>query len=1092
MPKSKKSSEKAKTAEMNAKGPIGPYIFKEVEESVMDFWAKKKIYPKAKKLAAKRAKKSRSKPFYFLDGPPYTSGKVHIGTAWNKSLKDSILRYKRMQGIDVWDRAGYDMHGLPTEHATEKKLGIKNKDEIMKFGVENFVNECRKLSIENMLVMNRDFKRLGVWMDLDDAYQSVKDEFIEGEWWLIKKAHENKRLYQGKKTMHWCSHCETALAKHELEYKEITDKSIFFKFKVLGSNKKFANEYLIVWTTTPWTLAFNLAVMVNPELEYVRCEVDSGGKGGKEGKEIWILAKALAGPVVQAVADRKLKIIDEMMGEELKGLKYIHPWLDDIPSLKRLKQENDKVHTVVLSSEYVDTTAGSGLVHCAPGCGPEDYEVGHREGLPAYNEISEEGVFPASMGIFKGLVAKKDDKEFIKALEEKGALIATTPVEHDYAHCWRCHNPVVFRTTKQWFFKIEDLKENMKELNKNINWVPDWAGSRQFHSWLDNLRDNSITKQRFWGTPLPIWVCGAYWEGEESKGCGNYTVIGSKAELRKLAGKLPKDLHKPWIDDVRIKCQKCRKMMRRVPDILDVWVDAGCVSWICLGYPQKKELFEKMFPADFILEGKDQIRGWFNLLFVASMVSMQKPSFKAAYMHGYVNDSQGRKMSKSEGNYILPEEVISKYGADSFRYYSIGGANAGTDLNYNFEDVALKHKNLNVLWNMHKFLLEMKDQGLKMPKKPELGLEEKYILSKMNSAIKNATEKFDSYNLDEIPAIVEDLYLELSRTYIQLVRDKSSVGGEEEKQAVFYTIYDVMMSAVKMLAPLAPFISERIYQDFREGFGLEEESVHLTEWPKADAKAIDGRLEQDFDVAKSAIQSILAARERAQLGIRWPLKEAVVVGVKEEVMLSIRRLEELIRTQTNVKKIIIAKEEPRIKVKVRADFKKIGPEFGEDSAKLIAQFSMMPADAVLKKINEVGYQIFRVDDKEFRITREHLMVEKEAPKNLVAGEFRHGDLYIDTTRTEELEAEGYAREIMRRVQQMRKEAGLKKPDRIRLCIRTDELLAEMISGFKGMIKEKVGADEIRIISEERLKEYKVSKEEKIKGKSFLIGFDVVS
>ncbi|MBU0535754.1 MAG: isoleucine--tRNA ligase, partial [Nanoarchaeota archaeon] len=629
------ANEKSKAS--TGSGGSGPYNFKQVEESVLDFWTKKNIYLKAK------SNNHNKKKYYFLDGPPYTSGKVHIGTAWNKSLKDSFLRYKRMNGIDVWDRAGYDMHGLPTEHATEKKLGITNKDEILKLGVDKFVEECKKLSVENMLVMNKDFQRLGVWMDFDDAYQSIKDEFIEGEWWLIKKAHENKRLYEGKKTMHWCRSCATALAKHELEYKEITDNSIFFKFKVTGSE----NEYLIVWTTTPWTLAFNLAVMVNPELDYVRAKVDG---------ETWILSKALAGPVIQAVAEKKFEIISEFKGEEINGLKYEHPWINDIPSLKKVKESNEKVHTVIMSSEYVDVSAGSGLVHCAPGCGPEDYEVGHREGIPPYNEIDEQGRFPESMGKFAGLVAKKDDSKFIEAMDEKGRLIAKTPVEHDYAHCWRCHKPVVFKTTRQWFFRIEDLKEKMKELNKDIKWEPEWAGSRQFHSWLDNLRDNSITKQRFWGTPLPVWKCGNEDAGEE--GCSNYVVVGDRAELKKLAGKLPKDIHKPWIDEITIKCDKCGKQMKRIPDILDVWVDAGCTSWICLDYPQKKELFEKMFPADFILEGKDQIRGWFNLLFVASMISMGKPSFKAVYMHGFVNDSQGRKMSKSLGNYILPEEVV--------------------------------------------------------------------------------------------------------------------------------------------------------------------------------------------------------------------------------------------------------------------------------------------------------------------------------------------------------------------------------------------------------------------------------------------------
>ncbi|MFC1732496.1 isoleucine--tRNA ligase [candidate division KSB1 bacterium] len=1068
---------------------LGKYDFKEVEESMLELWDKKNIWQKSKKLAAQRAKKlKRDKPFYFLDGPPYTSGKVHIGTAWNKSLKDCILRFKRMQGFDAWDRAGYDMHGLPTEHATEKVLGIKNKDQILEYGVEKFITKCREVSVSNMLVMNKDFQRLGVWMDFENAYQSIKDEFIEGEWWLIKKAHENKRLYQGKKTMHWCASCATALAKHELEYKEIKDNSIFFKFKIVGSDKSVGNEYLIVWTTTPWTLAFNLAVMVNPEMDYVRCEVEENGE-----KEIWILAKALAGPVLQVVADKKLKIIDEIKGEELEGIKYIHPWTEDILSLKELKEKNDKVHSVVLSKEYVDVSAGSGLVHCAPGCGPEDYEVGHREGLPAYNEINEEGVFPESMGKFKGLTAKQDDKKFIKALEDKGALIATTPVDHDYAHCWRCHKPIVFRTTRQWFFKIEDLKDNMKELNRDIPWVPDWAGSKQFHSWLDNLRDNSITKQRFWGCPLPVWICGSYWEDEEKakkEGCGKYVVVGSKSELKKLAGKLPKDLHKPWIDELTIKCE-CGKDMKRVPDILDVWVDAGCTSWICLDYPKKKELFNEMFPADFIMEGKDQIRGWFNLLFVASMVSMGKPSFKSVYMHGYVNDSKGRKMSKSLGNYILPEEVINKYGADSFRYYAIGGTNAGLDLNYNFDDVKLKHRNLTVLWNMMKYLLDMKQQGIKLPIKPKLSIEEKYILSKMNSTIKKVTELFDQYRLDETPWPVEELYLDLSRTYIQLVRDKSALGSKEDKESVFYTLFNVLLASIKLLAPIAPFITEKLYNAMKDNFGFKEESVHLLEWPKADEKDIDEKLEQKFEVMKAAIQSILGAREKAQMGVRWPLKEAVIVTTKDEVKEALKEIGELVKAQTNVKNLIVKDAETRVKKKIKADYKKIGPDFGEDSAKIIAQFAMMPAESIMSKIEEKGFHIFKIDGKEFRITKNHLMVESELPKNLVQSDFRFGELYIDLERTDELEAEGFAREIMRRVQQLRKEAGLTKVDRINLFVKVDDELNNMLKDFTKQIKEKVGAEEIQIASEGSSKSYSNNKEEKIKSKVIELGFEKV-
>ena len=648
------------------------YTPQEIEEEILNYWKKKKIYSKIVK------RNKNGKDFYYLDGPPYTSGKVHLGIAWSKALRDSLMRYKRAKGFNVWDRAGFDTHGLPTAHKVQEKFNIKHKEEIPKFGVDKFVSECRKLSMENKEIMVKDFERLGVWMNFDDAYMTLDNEYMEGEWWLIKKAHENNRLYEGEKVMHWCPSCGTSLAKHELEYDNVNEKSIFVKFKtILGKN-----QYLIVWTTTPWTIPFNMGVMVNPELDYVKAKIEDTG-------ETWIIAKALANMVISGVAEKKFEIIEEFKGKKLQGTRYIHPFYDEINYHQKTMKENENAYRVILSEEFVDTSSGSGLVHCAPGCGPEDFEIGKVNDIPAFNILDEEGKFPKKMGPFEGLIAKKNDKEFTKALDDKGLLIAETDVEHEYAHCWRCKEPVIFRLTKQWFFKIEDLKEKMRELNKNVNWVPDWAGNRQFDSWLENLKDNSITRQRYWGCPVPIWKCK----------CGKYEVIGSIKELEeKSKKKAPKDLHKPAIDNVTIPCE-CGEEMHRIPDILDVWVDAGVASWTCLYYPQKKDLFEKLWPADFILEGKDQIRGWFNLLFVASMVSMQKPSYKAVYMHGFINDAQGRKMSKSLGNYILPQEVVEKFGADTLRYYMIGAANPGVDLNYNFDDAKLKHKNLMILWN---------------------------------------------------------------------------------------------------------------------------------------------------------------------------------------------------------------------------------------------------------------------------------------------------------------------------------------------------------------------------------------------------------
>ncbi|HLG24858.1 MAG TPA: class I tRNA ligase family protein, partial [Candidatus Nanoarchaeia archaeon] len=456
------------------------------EPEIMEFWHKHKIYEKAKEQNKDKTK------FYFLDGPPYTSGKVHLGTAWNKSLKDSVLRFKRMNGFDVWDRAGYDMHGMPTELAVEKKLGLKHKEDIPVFGVASFVKECREFALTNLELMNKDFKRIGVWMDFENAYQSITKDFINGEWWLIRKAFERNRLYEGERAMTWCSSCATSLAKHELEYEDVNDNSIFVKFKSMQNE----NEFFIIWTTTPWTIPFNLAIVVHPDFDYAKCKV---------GDETWILAKELAKNVIEGKAEKKFEIIKDFKGRELEGSKYEPPFPGQFPQIAESKKEQAKIFTVLLSEEYVHLEEGTGIVHFAPGCGESDYELCLKNGIKPFNLIDEHGKYPDEPAIFRGLFAKKDDKKFIELMEQNGTLIAQAKINHSYAHCWRCKNPVIYKTTKQWFFKVEDLKDKMRELNKQVKWVPDFAGSKNFDNWLANLRDNGITRHRYWGTPLPIW-----------------------------------------------------------------------------------------------------------------------------------------------------------------------------------------------------------------------------------------------------------------------------------------------------------------------------------------------------------------------------------------------------------------------------------------------------------------------------------------------------------------------------------------------------------------------------------------------------------
>ncbi|MBS3108491.1 isoleucine--tRNA ligase [Candidatus Woesearchaeota archaeon] len=946
-----------------------------IESDVFKFWEKNKIYYKAKE------KNKGNTKFYYLDGPPYTTGTIHIGHAWGKALRDSVLRYKRMKGFDAYDQAGFDMHGLPIEHKVEEKLGLKSKADIVSFGVQRFIKECEKFAIEQMHPMITDFKRIGIWLDFDNPYMTIKNSYIEGAWWALKKADENKLLYEGLKSMTWCSRCATALAKHELVYDEITDDSIFVKLNLKNKN----NEYLIIWTTTPWTLNFNLAVMVNPNIDYLKIKVEN---------EKWIIAKALAGIFVNGLLGKQFEIMEEFKGESLEGLKYEAPFEFEPDDLK----DNKNIHSVILSAEYVDVSGGSGLVHCAPGCGPEDYEAGKKYGLPAYNTVDENGRF--TKGKFAGLMAKKDDKIFIEALGDK--VIAKTEISHEYAHCWRCNHPVIYRATRQWFLAVEKIKDKLIESNKKIKWQPEWGGSRWFNSWLNDLQDWCISRQRFWGIPLPIWVCNK---------CDNYAVIGTKEELKRLANDVPEDLHKPWIDFVKIEC-KCGGQMSRVDDVLDVWLDSGAAPWACLNFPSDKELFKKWWPMDFILEGKDQIRGWFNSLICLSMASHKEPSYKAVYMHGMILDSRGRKMSKSLGNVISPYEVIEKYGVDAMRFYMITGASPGLDLNYNFDDVKQKQRTLMILLNIHNYLLEncslIKFNPEEFTEDKKYDVEDRYIVSRLNSTIKEVTEMYEDYRINEPGNAIEGLILDLSRIYMQLTRDKINSDNLEERRNALHIIYKNLLNIIKLLAPITPYHSEHIYQGIKGQFNNKKESIHLYEWPKYDKDYINKNVEDGMALAFNVIREALYKRETAKINIRWPLSMLSVISNKEECYKSLNNLKDIIKKQANVKEVEI-------------------------------------------KLDET--------------LKEDMQIE------------------LDMILTSKLEQEGYAREITRRIQDLRKKIGLKKENRINLFIKSDYDFGMHIEE----IKKKANVNKL-IFAEGGNNNAK----EKIKEKEFFIGIDVVT
>ncbi len=1048
------------------------YNHKELEPSISEYWKLKKVLQKLKD------KNIKGKKFNFLQGPPYTSGKVHLGTAWNTVLKDVALRYKRSQGFNVWDRNGYDTHGLPTAHKVMAKHGLKAKEDIEKFGVDKFITDCIAFSLEMGEQMTKDFQSLGSTLDYSDSYMALKNEYMEGEWWMVKEAWKKDRLYLGNKVMTWCAGCETALAKHECEYKELNEDSIFLKFPVKGKE----NEFLVIWTTTPWTIPFNLAIMVNPELDYVKAKVI-----GDSGDENWIVGKGLVGPLVQSVAGKALTILEEFKGKELEGMEYVHPWNDKIAKYSELKKDHPNVHTVILSEEFVDFTAGSGLVHCAPGCGPEDQIVGNSYNIPAFNSLSEKGEFNDETGeMFIGLIAKKDDKKFINELEKAGALIATTKVDHDYPTCWRCHNPVIFRTTKQWFFKIEDLREEMIKENAKVNWQP---RTQAFDSWTAHLKDNSITRQRYWGTPVPIWKCNE---------CEEIEVIGSVKELKEYTGKIPENLHRPWIDAVQWKCKKCNKgTFQRIPDILDVWIDAGTASWNCLYYPKTEEHMKDFFPADLILEATEQVRLWFSMLSICSQLSMGKNCYKNVYMHGMIRDVDGVKMSKSIGNIITPDEMVEKHGADVLRYY-LCQTNAGQDMKFSWDEATLKGRFLQILWNVHKFLINLAEENKVNPFKIDakitenvFALEEKYIFSRLHFTIKSVTELFDQYRFDETIAPLEKLYLDLSRTYIQMVRDKAALGEDQDKEVVIYTIANVLLELLKMFNIIAPFIGEAIYLNMKEEFGLKEASISHYAWPKYDAKKIDSALEEEMDLSGEIIQAALNAREKVKLGLRWPIKELVVESSKREVISSVQKLKEIIEKQVNAKEVSTVPKLNGVEIKIVPDAGKIGRAYGSLSSEIFAQLTRDSPETILSHIAKENFYAFEVGGKEVKITKDMINIKRVIPELYQEAEFKSGMIYLNTERSEDLEAEGYSREVMRNVQQLRKNAGLEKLDSIVLHLKVSEELKSMLSQFKEEIEEKIGAEKIILDSQDSVKKHEYEGEFKVKQEKFKVWFSKV-
>ncbi|MBN2331416.1 MAG: isoleucine--tRNA ligase [Candidatus Aenigmarchaeota archaeon] len=843
---------------------------KRVEEEILAFWKKDGTYDKVK-----RAGKGK-KPFFFVDGPPYATGSIHMGTAWNKIIKDVYLRYARMLGLDAWDQPGYDTHGTPIETKVEKQLGFGSKKDIEKYGIGKFIEKCRIYATKYIDVMSGQFANLGVWMDWKDPYLTLDNRYIEGAWYTFKRAFDGGFLYKGKYPVHVCPRCETVVAYNEIEYSKLTDTSIYVKLRIKGEK----NKYLIIWTTTPWTLPGNTGVMVHPKFTYVEAELGNG--------EVWIVAKERLQELMGAI-EAGYKVVREMPGKELAGMEYEGP----LQSRMRMPKLRN-AYRVILSDRYVHLEEGTGLVHTAPGHGKEDFDAGTKAGLPAICPVMNDGSLTKETGKYSGKHARVVDEEIIRDLEEEGMLVLKHPHTHDYPMCWRCDTPLLQVGVPQWFFKVTGVRDKLLSENRRVNWMPGWAGDR-FNDWLENLGDWPISRQRYWGIPLPIWECG----------CGNIMVIGSFSELKRLSGvKREMDFHRPAIDKVRLRCTKCGKLAKRVPDVLDVWFDSGVCTWASLEYPRKKALFERMWPSVFQTEGPDQFRGWWNSQMITSVLTFGRAPFRNVLLHGFVMDVKGIKLSKSKGNFVDPAKVIEQYGRDVLRFYLLRNP-LWNDFYFNWEEVKEVSRLFTVFWNSYLFV---RTYAPKPPaRKPALRAEDRWIISKVNSLIGEgkAPEELQVHRL--VQGLWDFILNDFSRWYIKIIRDRVSPWYKgADRAGADYALNYVLERLLRLMAPITPFISDKICTDL---YG--KKSVHLSRWPMIDKKMHDRTLESQMEVVKNMIETMNFARQEKGTKLRWPIRTVEIWPAKGkggELRRVVGNFDRVIMGMGNVKELRVARK----------------------------------------------------------------------------------------------------------------------------------------------------------------------------------------
>lgn len=1003
--------------------------FVDREQDVLKYWKENKIFEKSLKF------REGCEAFTFYDGPPTANGKPHIGHVLTRAMKDIIPRYKTMKGYDVLRKAGWDTHGLPVELEVEKMLGINGKPQIEKYGVEPFIQKCKESVWKYKHEWEEISDRVGFWADMEDPYITYNNTYIESEWWALRQIWDKGLLYKGHKIVPYCPRCGTSLSSHEVAqgYKDVCETSVFVRFKVKGE----PGVFLMAWTTTPWTLPSNVALCVNPDETYIRA---------KCGDETYILAEALAPSVLKS----EYSVVGKYSGKELRGTEY-EPLFDFA--------KPDKKAWYVVCDNYVTLTDGSGIVHIAPAFGEDDSRVGKDNDLPFVQMVNEQGEFVEEVKPWKGVFVKDADPDIIKDLDSRGLLYKTLDYEHSYPFCWRCDTPLLYYARDTWFIKMTEVRDRLLKNNNSINWMPDNIREGRMGNFLENVVDWGLSRSRYWGTPLPIWECK----------CGHRHLVGSIAELKELGENVPDDieLHKPFIDNIKLKCPKCSGDMKRVSEVIDCWFDSGSMPFAQWHYPfENKEIFEKRYPADFISEAIDQTRGWFYTLLAISTLLFDEPAFKNCIVLGHVNDKEGQKMSKHKGNVVDPWTVLNKQGSDAVRWYFYTGSAPWLPSRFYEEAVSeSQRKFMGTLWNTYAFYvlyanIDGFDPLRYKLEKDKLSVMDKWILSRLYTLIGSVDRDLENYRITESGRNIQEFVDELSNWYVRRCRERFWQKEMcQDKINAYMTLHTVLVELAKTAAPFVPFITEEIYLNLvRSVDPNAPESVHLCDFPAVKKEYIDAALEENMEKVLEYVVLGRACRNTANIKNRQPIGKMYIKAQGELPQM----YRDLVADELNVKQIVFTDDASGFTTyKFKPQLRTLGPKYGKLVPKIGEYLSKVDGNEFMALFNRDGKVSFELEGSEVVLELSDVLVDTAQKEGFVSESDRDVAVVLDTNLTPELVEEGFVREIISKLQTMRKEAGFEVQDHIRVYYGDNERINKIFERNLAVISDEVLGDELR-------------------------------